>query len=496
MPPLLSQEQRQRRWAPKVRTGCKTCNCGIRRKRCDEGKPYCMRCVKDKFRCDGYEPPKTWLFEPSHKDKSGLLEPDARSLQPLWPNNPDYDGFRTDDKSLTSPATSSNSNRAFTQLSRLLLEPSSPWTTDVDQSYTQLFLLKTAPLLSSTRRWHHFWRFIIPQAAWENPSVHHGMVAAAATFDSYLSGADHTALILEQRAQAIRAFTYRPPSWDVALIVCRLFSSMAQCNEDFKTAMVHMKSGEKMLREAIQNGQTRSEIVRLMDATFMGLSVDANNDVNVIKRFPPAKRRAFLKLKNMGSDYARLLRRITQEHHRVIETPTLGFLSIASTTMNQAISSTMYPDILVFSGDDGIVPAAEIRTQLAREDSVLSLDDMTKMYPSLFCGLEEYFEAQGVARVAPMPSSLGDLKKRLKAFVDNYVVRALEIEPRMMAGMFWLDDEAIPGCLMDNHLGRPQIGISPSLGQERASRPEDPVLRERRQYYHEDVCQYRSGFMC
>ncbi|EXJ67100.1 uncharacterized protein A1O5_09747 [Cladophialophora psammophila CBS 110553] len=271
---------------------------------------------------------------------------------------------------------------------------------------------------------------------------------------------------------------------------------MAQRNEDFKAAMVHMKSGENILREAIQNGQTRSEIVRLMAATFMGLSADANNDVNVIKRFPLAKRRAFLKLKNMGSDYARLLRRITQEHHHVIETSTLGFLSIAFTTMNQAISSTMYPDILVFSGDDGIVPAAEIRTHLTWEDSVLNLDDMTSMYPSLSYGLEEYFKAQGVARVAPLASSLGDLTKQVKVFVDNYVVRALEIEPRMTAGTFWLDDEAIPGCLMDNHLGRPQIGISPSLGQERAPRHEDPVLRERREYYHEHVCQYRSGFMC
>ncbi|OQV11165.1 Fungal Zn2-Cys6 binuclear cluster domain-containing protein [Cladophialophora immunda] len=483
MPPPSSQAQRQRRWAPKVRTGCKTCK--IRHRRCDEGKPHCMRCLKDKFRCDGYEPPKTWLFEPSRKVEPEPTVPNSRPLQSLSP----------DRGPLTSPITASNRNQTLSDFSRLLLEPSSPWRADVDQSYTQLFLLKTAPLLSSTRKWHHFWQSIVPQAAWQNPSVHHAMVAVAATFDSYVSGTDHTTVILERRAQAVRAFSDQPPSWDIALIVCRLFSSMAQCNEDFPAAMAHMKSGEKILREATQHGHTRSEIVRLMAATFMGLSADANNDLNVIKRFPLGKRQAFLELKVIGSDYARLLRRIAQMHHRDLDTPTMGFLSVAFTTMNQAISSAMYPDILVFTGDDGVVSAAEVRSHLTREDSLLTLDDLIIMYPCLLYELEQYVEARAAGRVGPEVSSLEGLKQRLKVLVDNYVVQVSEIEPRMTAGTFWLDDEAIPGCLMDKHLDRPQIGVSPCFGREDAAGHDDPVVRERRQYYHEYVCQYRSGFM-
>ncbi|OAP58914.1 hypothetical protein AYL99_06211 [Fonsecaea erecta] len=442
-------------------------------------------CLKDKFRCEGYEPPKTWLFEPSPKEKLERSESNPPLLQPLASHS-------------DSPTT--KGNQTFADLSRFLLEPSSPWVTDVDRSYTQLFLLKTAPLISTTRKWRHFWQFIVPQAAWDNPSVHHGMVAVAATFDSYISGADHTTLILDRRAQAVRAFTNHPPSWDVALILCRLFSSMAQCNGDFTAAMAHMKSGEKILREATQNGQTRSDIVRLMAATFMGLSADANNDISVIRRFLPSKRRAFLELKVIGSDYGRLLRRIAPGHNREVDTPTMGFLSIAFTMMNQAISSAMYPDLLVFSGDDGVVPAAQIRTHLMREDSLLALDDLIIMYPCLCYELEQYFEARATtaARDASVVSTLDDLKKRLKLLVDNYVVQALEVEPRMTAGTFWLDDEGLSGCLMDKHLDRPQSGVSPDLGQQQvdAGHHEDPVLRERREYYHEYVCHYKSGFMC
>ena len=38
---------------PKTRTGCRTCK--IRRVKCDEGKPHCLRCIKFGIKCDGYK---------------------------------------------------------------------------------------------------------------------------------------------------------------------------------------------------------------------------------------------------------------------------------------------------------------------------------------------------------------------------------------------------------------------------------------------------------
>jgi len=47
----------------KSKTGCKTCR--LRRVKCDEKKPTCERCISGKRSCAWYEPPKTWLFEPT-----------------------------------------------------------------------------------------------------------------------------------------------------------------------------------------------------------------------------------------------------------------------------------------------------------------------------------------------------------------------------------------------------------------------------------------------
>ncbi|KAJ4144568.1 hypothetical protein LMH87_003449 [Akanthomyces muscarius] len=45
--------QRSRKWAPKTKTGCKTCR--IRRVKCDEGRPSCKKCITTGRTCDGYE---------------------------------------------------------------------------------------------------------------------------------------------------------------------------------------------------------------------------------------------------------------------------------------------------------------------------------------------------------------------------------------------------------------------------------------------------------
>ncbi|CZR63601.1 uncharacterized protein PAC_13498 [Phialocephala subalpina] len=47
-------QQKQRRKAPKSRTGCPTCK--IRRLKCDETRPHCQRCIKFGVECDGYPP--------------------------------------------------------------------------------------------------------------------------------------------------------------------------------------------------------------------------------------------------------------------------------------------------------------------------------------------------------------------------------------------------------------------------------------------------------
>src|SRR3954470_12179261 len=60
--------KRTRAHKPKVRTGCVTCK--VRRVKCDESKPFCLKCTKSGRRCDGYVPLKTWVFEVKTRDES------------------------------------------------------------------------------------------------------------------------------------------------------------------------------------------------------------------------------------------------------------------------------------------------------------------------------------------------------------------------------------------------------------------------------------------
>ncbi|KAJ9604071.1 hypothetical protein H2200_011594 [Cladophialophora chaetospira] len=527
--PVPQQGKRQRRWAPKTRTGCKTCK--IRRKKCDEKRPSCSRCLKDKFPCDGYEPPKAWVFEQGEAPRVVVVDRSRSSMDSsLCSRSPstktdcihdrNREGEEVEEVDRVEPW---DLVRRDSRLSDFLLEPSNPWTSSLDQNFTQYFLLKTAPLLSSTRRWQNFWRVVVPQAAWANESVRHAMIAVSLTFDTYISGTDHKGMILSRRNRAITAFASEPSSsWEVGLIVCRLFSSMAQCNQDFEGAMTHMKSGEKMLLEATRNGvQNTSEVGKLMAATFMGLFADSTIDFDVIKRFPSRARQRFRVLQTVCSEYAHMLRRVTHLHwdfygkvltrrhitqpewEETIDTASMGFLSVVFTTFNQAISSAMYPDLLVFPADDGIVPVAEVRATLVAEDRLISFDALSELYRPLFDDVETYFRTPpGLLDISnqdpPKYALPTHLRTRLIDLVDNYVVQAADLEPRMTAGTFWLPCSVTPGCLMDAHQDPPNLGVlsclhRPCSGHQHAH--EDEVTRERREYYHEFVCQYRSGFM-
>lgn len=43
--------------------------CRRRRVKCDETRPFCMKCVGTGRTCHGYHPPKPWIFDPSIKTK-------------------------------------------------------------------------------------------------------------------------------------------------------------------------------------------------------------------------------------------------------------------------------------------------------------------------------------------------------------------------------------------------------------------------------------------
>ncbi|PTD02211.1 hypothetical protein FCULG_00012166 [Fusarium culmorum] len=60
--PSQSPPASGRKGSKKVRTGCITCK--IRKVKCDEAKPYCLRCIKTGRQCDGYRPSPNSSPEP------------------------------------------------------------------------------------------------------------------------------------------------------------------------------------------------------------------------------------------------------------------------------------------------------------------------------------------------------------------------------------------------------------------------------------------------
>ncbi|KAF5676154.1 transcriptional regulatory moc3 [Fusarium heterosporum] len=56
------QKPSGRKGSKKVRTGCITCK--IRKVKCDEAKPFCLRCIKTGRQCDGYRPSPSSSPEP------------------------------------------------------------------------------------------------------------------------------------------------------------------------------------------------------------------------------------------------------------------------------------------------------------------------------------------------------------------------------------------------------------------------------------------------
>lgn len=59
----MQRPRTQRKKHTKVRTGCIVCK--KRRIKCDETKPKCLRCTKAGWDCEGYDVPRTWLFDHS-----------------------------------------------------------------------------------------------------------------------------------------------------------------------------------------------------------------------------------------------------------------------------------------------------------------------------------------------------------------------------------------------------------------------------------------------
>ncbi|KAL9047406.1 MAG: hypothetical protein Q9206_006810 [Seirophora lacunosa] len=230
MPNELSNKK-QRASNPKVRTGCITCKyvrLALRRVKCDETKPKCVRCTSTGRKCDGYAP---------------TLQTQSRQHSP----NP--------------ASTRSSANGP------LIRQTSSPifetFDDDVERRSFAFFRLRTIPEISGFFP-SDFWDRLVPLASFYEPALKHAVIALASLHERFQNG-DESILksnndiaeggfALQQYNKAIRQLIQpsgkqSKPSLDTSLVACVLFACFETLRGHHGSALSHIESGVKILSQ-------------------------------------------------------------------------------------------------------------------------------------------------------------------------------------------------------------------------------------------------------
>ena len=235
-------KQRSRTWAPKARSGCLTCK--RRKVKCDEGKPSCKRCVRAGWNCAGYDPPKAWMFAINE----GIPEDSSPGPEVATRGSPH--GGLACSPSYWAHGLDVNELRAL-----------------------EFWSQKTVPILTTFASVSHFWRNTIIQASLSSDAIRSAIIAAASLqevvqhriTDQFSSTPSR--LYTKHYAKAINTLTQAERALDpaVVLITCLIFLVCENLRNINSTALIHIDSGLKVLREYKRTSQ-RSTISSTADS--------------------------------------------------------------------------------------------------------------------------------------------------------------------------------------------------------------------------------------
>ena len=209
--PPSSEIKRTRAHKPKVRTGCVTCK--IRRVKCDETKPSCLKCIKSGRKCDGYVPLKTWVFE-----------------------------VRTRDDVSSSPS--------------LIASPPANYSDPLESRALLYFRERTTPVLSNFATVaREFWNSTILQAGHADSAVRHMIIATASLQEAtqckpgqcstnrWYFGQHYS------KAVALLTGPGSSPPVETVLMSCLLFLACENFQGSTMAGLLHIYSGLKILKD-------------------------------------------------------------------------------------------------------------------------------------------------------------------------------------------------------------------------------------------------------
>ncbi|UKZ48155.1 hypothetical protein TrVGV298_002391 [Trichoderma virens] len=209
----------------KVKTGCTTCR--IRKVKCDEKRPFCLRCVNTGRACDGYESPfRIFPSQPSRSSHSGDSS-SAVDLQPVQPVQPPIIEITPQDIDLL--------NRCFSTKTILDVE------LGCDAEARQAL-----------------------QASLTDPSIRHAISSLRALREDFETSGDDPASVapptpgyhygLQQYSMALGGLTSKmsSPGSDrlkSALLCCQIFISIEQVQKNYAAMIQHIIQGLRIMHE-------------------------------------------------------------------------------------------------------------------------------------------------------------------------------------------------------------------------------------------------------
>ncbi|CAK7225860.1 hypothetical protein SBRCBS47491_006032 [Sporothrix bragantina] len=188
-----------RKGSKKVRSGCITCK--IRKVKCDETKPYCLRCTKTGRKCDGYLDDAALAIrrQRRRRPEPGLFDDSAVGSQGQLANALPTHAATTTAASTPEISSAVKSSSAATFKSRLL--DRQPWETAQEKRAFDFFRHTTAPCLAGDLD-AVFWRVLVLQICHTEPAVWHAVLAVSSLHEVLLQSSSEPCMPLQDTSGA------------------------------------------------------------------------------------------------------------------------------------------------------------------------------------------------------------------------------------------------------------------------------------------------------
>ncbi|KAF5681276.1 hypothetical protein FHETE_65 [Fusarium heterosporum] len=235
------RKKRTRAKVPKVRTGCKTWR---RHLKCDEAKPSCLRCLRDKWTCDGYSQSSPELFYVGgtsscelsmHPESDQMTSGPSSSLRP----------------SLTGGVLVNTADKAL-------------------YYHTREWVIPDLEMIDGSRE---FWYHIILPLSCSNTAIKHALCALGASHQRFMASypgnltnlghsVDYEYQANVKYSEAIAVIQpvmaeNSPANIQTALLCCTIFICIENLHRRYADSVRHLHAGQQLLQSlrAIQSPQ-------------------------------------------------------------------------------------------------------------------------------------------------------------------------------------------------------------------------------------------------